>query len=114
MRDCIFCKIVNKQIPADIVYEDDVVLAFNDIHPVAPVHILLVPKAHIASLNDIEESNIKIIGNIHLAIKRIAKLAGVSDTGYKVISNCGKDAGQTVFHLHYHIVGGKNFGDALI
>ena len=114
MEDCIFCKIVNKQIPTNAVYEDDNVLAFNDIHPAAPVHVLIVPKKHIADLNAINENNADILKHIHLAAGKIAQKLGIADKGYRLINNCGADAGQTVLHLHYHLLGGKSLGPRII
>ena len=112
--DCIFCKIINKEIHTDIVYENDFVIAFNDIHPVAPVHVLIMPKQHIANANEITLENSSVLNNIFLAIKEIAKITGVEDTGYRVITNCGSDAGQIVHHLHFHILGGKSLGPKLM
>ena len=91
MEDCLFCKIINKEIPSTIVYEDDEVLAFKDINPIAPVHILVIPKKH-------------------LIINKIAKEQGIADTGYRIINNCKEDAGQEVKHLHFHLIGGKKLG----
>ncbi|MTI70479.1 MAG: histidine triad nucleotide-binding protein [Firmicutes bacterium] len=108
MSDCIFCKIVDKEIPADIVYEDDLVVAFNDIEPQAPTHILVIPKEHIKSLNEIHEDHKQLIGHIHLVIKKLAKESNIADKGYRIVSNCGKEGGQTVDHIHYHILGGRN------
>lgn len=103
--DCIFCKIVNKEIPSSIVYENDKVLAFNDINPVAPVHVLLVPKVHIENAGEIDESNVDVVSAIQLAANHVAKEKGL--TSYRLLTNNGKEAGQTVFHLHYHLIGGK-------
>lgn len=114
MKNCIFCKIINKEIPSTIVYEDDIVIGFKDINPVAPVHILIVPKTHIANVNEINEENAEIITGIHLAAQKIAKQMDVYDKGYRLINNCGADAGQTVFHLHYHLIGGKNLGPKIL
>lgn len=107
MSDCLFCKIIEKQIPSDLVYEDDKLLAFRDINPMAPVHILLIPKKHISSLNDLNEENIDIIKDIVLLSKKLAKSEGISETGYRIINNIGEDGGQTVKHLHFHLIGGK-------
>ncbi len=114
MQDCIFCKIINRQIPSAIVYEDDKVLAFKDINPVAPVHVLIVPKQHIASMREINSENAGILADIHLAANKVAESMGIADEGYRLINNCGKAAGQTVFHLHYHLIGGTNLGERLI
>ena len=110
MQDCIFCKIVNKEIPSTIVYEDEDVLAFNDINPVTPVHILVIPKKHIESLAEIKEEDEELIGEIHTTIKKIANQVGILDKGFRVIVNCGEDGGQEVKHLHFHILGGKKLG----
>jgi histidine triad (HIT) family protein len=107
MQDCIFCKIVNKEIPGQIVYEDDLVLAFNDINPLAPVHILIIPKKHLPNLLDMEEGDKELIGHIHFVAQKLAKEKGLSETGFRLVSNHGVDAGQVVFHIHFHLVGGK-------
>ena len=107
MQDCLFCKIINKEIPSTCVYEDELVYAFKDISPQAPVHLLVIPKEHIDSVNGINSNNSHIIAHIFEVIPKIAEDAGVSQQGYRVVSNCGKGAGQTVFHLHFHILGGK-------
>lgn len=114
MEDCLFCKIIKGDIPSTKVYEDEFVYAFKDINPEAPVHILVVPKKHIKSINEIEEIDENLIGKIFLAIKKIAKEQGVAEQGYRVISNCGKDAGQTVMHLHFHILGGRKLGEKIL
>lgn len=104
--DCIFCKIAQNEIPSTKIHEDDLILAFNDMHPQAPVHILVIPKQHIASINDINTENSGIIARIFECIPHIAHLCGL-ENGYRLISNCGSDACQSVGHLHYHILGGK-------
>ena len=104
--DCIFCKIIAGEIPSTKVYEDDTMLAFRDINPEAPVHVLVIPKAHIESMDKITEENSAVVAKIFEKIPHIAAEAGV-ENGYRVISNCGPDAGQTVFHLHFHILGGQ-------
>ena len=114
MNDCIFCKIIKKEIPGSIVYENDYVCAFKDLHPVAPIHILVVPKKHIVSLEDVNEENLEYVAKIQLAFKEIAKITGVSQNGYRVICNCGKDGGQEVKHLHYHFLAGKKLGAKII
>lgn len=114
MGECIFCKIIDKEIPSTIVYENDKVLAFKDIHPVAPVHILIVPKMHVSDLNSLDENNLGIIIDVHEAAKKIAEQLGIAKKGYRLIANCGVDAGQTVFHIHYHLIGGKRLGDKII
>ena len=110
MEDCLFCKIVKGEIPSTKVYEDEEILAFNDINPVAPVHILVIPKKHIVSLNEIEPEDQMLIGKIFTVIKKIAKEQGFAENGYRVIANCGEDGGQEVKHLHFHILGGKKLG----
>lgn len=103
--NCLFCKIIKKEIQSEIIFENNDVIAFNDINPVAPVHVLIVPKIHLVNVNDIDESNKDVVGEIHLAAKKIGVLKGIDN--YRLITNCGKEAGQTVFHLHYHFIGGK-------
>ena len=103
---CIFCKIVRKEIPAQIVYEDETVMAFKDIEPVAPVHILIIPKLHIPSVNHLEMKNKTLMGELILVAQRIAKEQNVDKSGYRLVFNIGKDAGQTVDHLHLHLIGG--------
>ncbi|NPA39708.1 MAG: histidine triad nucleotide-binding protein [Thermodesulfobacteria bacterium] len=107
---CIFCKIVNKEIPADVVYEDDKVIAFNDINPQAPYHILVIPKKHISTLLELTEEDKELIGHIYMVINKIAKEKGFADRGYRVVVNCKEEAGQTVFHIHFHILAGREMG----
>lgn len=114
MEDCIFCKIINREIPSDIVYEDDEVIAFKDIRPVTPVHILVIPKKHISMLTDLTEEDEALIGKIYTTINKIAKQEGFEKQGYRVIANCGKDSGQEVMHIHFHILGGKVLGDKIV
>ena len=104
--DCLFCKITNGDIPSTKVYEDDQILAFRDIAPQAPTHILVIPKAHIPSVDGITEENSAVVSHIFSVIPKIAAAENLTG-GYRVVSNCGPDAGQTVFHLHFHILGGK-------
>jgi len=111
--DCIFCKIVAGEIPSQKVYEDEAVFAFRDIAPQAPQHILVIPKAHVASAFDVTAENADLVAACFAAIPRIAKEQGL-DSGFRVISNCGEDGGQTVFHLHFHILGGKSLGANLL
>ncbi len=110
MENCLFCKIINKEIPSTVVYEDNEILAFRDIHPVAPVHVLVIPKKHISSLNELEEQDEPLVGKIYTAINKIAKQEGISEKGFRVIVNCGEDGGQEVKHLHFHLLGGKKLG----
>ena len=107
MSDCLFCKIIGREISGDIVYENEHVLAFTDINPVAPVHILIIPKEHISTLNDLEENHTQTMGELFLAAKAIASKEGLSDSGYRTVFNCNKDAQQTVFHIHLHLIGGR-------
>ena len=102
--DCLFCKIINKEIPSDIVYEDDDVLAFNDIDPKAPVHVLVIPKKHIASLNELTEADSALLMKIMLVIQKIAQDKNIAESGYRVVNNCGEQGGQTVGHLHFHLL----------
>lgn len=106
MENCIFCKIIAGDIPSTKVYEDELVYAFRDINPQAPTHILVIPKAHIGSVNEITAENSGVVSHIFQVIPQIAAAEGLTG-GYRVVSNCGADAGQTVFHLHFHILGGK-------
>ena len=105
--DCLFCKIINGEIPSEKVYEDEYVYAFNDISPTAPVHVLIVPKKHISTINDIEDNDAELIGHIYLAAKKIAQEKGIAEDGYRVVTNCNQMAGQTVFHIHFHLLGGR-------
>ena len=107
MTDCLFCKIIDGEIPGDIVYENDNVLAFKDINPIAPVHILVIPKEHIATINDLEEKHTQTMGELFLAAKKIASEKGFSESGYRTVVNCNKDAQQTVFHIHLHLIAGR-------
>jgi len=104
---CIFCKIINQEKPADIIYQDEEVLAFKDIDPKAPVHILIIPKKHIPAINHIESHDKELVGKLFLAAKKIAKDQAVAETGYRLLFNVGRDAGQTVDHLHLHLIAGK-------
>ena len=106
MSNCLFCKIIAGEIPSTKVYEDDLVLAFRDIAPQAPTHILVIPKAHIPSVDAVTEENSAVVAHIFTVIPKIAAAEGLTK-GYRVVSNCGEDAGQTVHHLHFHILGGK-------
>ena len=104
--DCIFCKIANKEISSEIVYEDNEVIAFKDIKPVAPVHLLIITKKHIPSVDHLEAEDKELIGSLFLAARKIAREQGVAETGYRLVFNVGPDAGQTVDHLHLHLIGG--------
>lgn len=104
MADCIFCMIANKDIPSKVVYEDDKILAFYDLEPQAPVHVLMIPKKHISSLDDLQEGDAELIGHLMLKVKDLAKELGL-ENGYRLVNNCGEDGMQTVQHLHFHLLG---------
>lgn len=107
--DCLFCKIINGEIPSNKVYEDDTVFAFRDIEPQAPTHILIIPKQHIKSAAEIDESNSAVVAHIFEVAAKIAKQEGLDD-GFRIVNNCGDLAGQSVKHLHFHLMGGREFG----
>ena len=109
MDNCIFCKIVNGEIPSKKVYEDESVAAFYDIEPQAPVHVLIIPKAHFASTLELSDDTAQVVGNMVLAANKIAKELGVDESGFRLVMNTGRDAGQTVPHLHMHLMGGRSF-----
>ena len=108
MENCLFCKIINGEIPSTKVYEDEFVYAFNDIEPQAPVHILIIPKEHISAANELTDENASIVGHIFAVAAKIAKDEGIADGGYRIVNNCGDDGGQTVKHLHFHMLGGRS------
>lgn len=108
MQECVFCKIVNKEIPAEIVYEDDNILAFRDIEPAAPVHLLFIPKKHIPTFFDLQPEDDVLMGQVQRAAAVVAKDLGLSQKGFRLVTNCMKDAGQLVFHLHYHFLAGRS------
>lgn len=112
--DCIFCKIINGEIPSKTVYEDDMIKAFCDIEPLAPVHIIIIPKLHIKSANEIGAEEAKYVAHIFETIPQIAKEQGIAADGYRIINNCGKNGGQTVEHLHFHLIGGRELGAKLV
>ncbi len=107
MEDCIFCKIINKEIPAKIIYEDEYIVAFEDINPQAPVHVLIIPKDHFYSLNDIPSDKQELLGHIVLKARKLAEKKGIKDKGYRLVLNTGKNSGQEVFHIHFHLLGGR-------
>jgi len=109
MSDCLFCKIAAGEIPAKLVHQDDDVIAFHDISPQAPVHLLVVPRRHLASLDEAAGEDGELLGRILLTIRRLARELGV-ETGYRVVNNCGASAGQSVFHIHFHLLGGRPMG----
>ena len=106
----IFTKIINREIPSDIVFENDKVIAFKDINPQAPIRILVVPKKEIATINDIKPEDKELIGEVYLAIGKIAQELGIAEEGYRVIANCNEYGGQEVFHIHFHLLGGEKLG----
>jgi histidine triad (HIT) family protein len=110
MSDCIFCKIAAGEIPATLAYEDDEIMAFEDISPKAPVHILLIPRKHFATLNDSGPEQESLLGRILLRAADLAKENGIAEGGYRVLTNCNPDGGQEVFHLHFHLLGGRRMG----
>ncbi len=107
MTDCLFCKMASGEFKPDIVFENDDVLAFSDINPQAPTHVLIIPKQHITSINHIEANDEALVGKLYTAAKLIATQEGFAQSGYRVVMNCGEDAGQTVFHIHLHLLGGR-------
>ena len=107
MTDCLFCKMVNGDIPPDKVYEDDEVLAFNDINPQAPVHVLIIPKKHIATLNDADDSDTRVLGKLSQVASKLAKDGGYADDGYRIVMNCNTAGGQAVYHIHLHLLAGR-------
>ncbi|MDD6735673.1 MAG: histidine triad nucleotide-binding protein [Clostridiales bacterium] len=109
MENCLFCKIIRGEVPSTKVYEDEMVYAFNDINPQAPHHVIIIPKVHIESANDITPENSKYVAHIFEVIPKIAKNLGFAENGYRVVNNCGKDGCQTVPHLHFHLTGGRQF-----
>lgn len=108
-EDCLFCKIAGKEIPASLVHEDALCVAFEDIHPVAPVHTLIIPREHIATMDDIGPGHTELIGHLFQVARNIAREKRLSETGYRLVFNCREDAGQLVFHLHLHLLGGRKF-----
>ncbi len=107
MTDCLFCKMISGEIKADVVLDDDKVLAFRDINPQAPVHILVIPKEHIATINDLDEAHSDMVGQLYLVAKQIAAQEGIHEAGYRTVMNCNADAGQSVYHIHLHLLGGR-------
>jgi len=108
MTDCLFCKIRDGDIPAEVVYENDDILAFRDVNPQAPTHVLIVPRKHISTINDLEDEDSGVMGQMVLAAQDIAGYEGIAEEGYRLVVNCNAKAGQTVFHIHMHLLGGRN------
>lgn len=113
MEDCIFCKIVNGDIPCSKVYENDRVLAFDDIHPAAPVHVIIIPKQHVATLLDVKSGQKDISEALFLAAGEVARIKGVDEKGFRFVVNCNRDGGQVIFHLHAHVLGGRKLSDGM-
>ena len=109
-ENCLFCRIVSGEIPADIVFESDTAVAFRDINPQAPTHVLIIPRRHIATINDIASHDEAVIGSLYSAARQIAASEGFADEGYRAVMNCNEAAGQTVFHVHLHLIGGRALG----
>jgi histidine triad (HIT) family protein len=107
MTDCLFCKFVSGEIKPKVVFEDETVLAFRDIAPQAPCHVLVIPKRHISTLNDLREGDAELVGRLYLVAKQVAKRDGIAESGYRTVMNCNVDAGQSVFHIHLHVLGGR-------
>jgi histidine triad (HIT) family protein len=110
MSDCLFCKMVSGEIKPDVVFEDDAVLAFRDLNPQAPTHVLVVPKQHIATTNDLDETTADVVGKMYLAAKQVADDEGIAGPGYRTVINCNPGAGQSVYHIHLHLLGGRPMG----
>lgn len=110
MSDCLFCKMVAGEIQPDVVFEDDEVLAFRDLNPQAPLHVLVIPRVHIATTNELTPDNADVVGKMYLAAKQIAADAGVAEPGYRMVMNCNAGAGQSVYHIHLHVLGGRPLG----
>ena len=107
MSDCLFCKMIAGEIKPDTAYEDDEVLAFRDISPQAPTHVLVIPKRHISTINDMDEADAELVGKLFLAAKQVAQIDGITESGYRTVMNCNAGAGQSVFHIHLHVLGGR-------
>lgn len=106
-QDCLFCRIVGGEIPAEVVHESETTMAFRDITPQAPTHVLIIPRRHISTINDLTADDKELVGSLYLAAKEIAEQEGLADDGYRVVMNCGEEAGQSVFHIHLHLLGGR-------
>lgn len=113
MEDCIFCRIANGTIPSKKVYEDSDVVAFDDIHPMAPVHVIIIPKKHIPTMMDVTKADMNSLISMVSAVQEVARIKGISDRGFRVVINCNKEGGQVIFHLHMHVLGGLKLKDGL-
>ena len=109
-NNCLFCKILDGEIPAELIYESETAVAFRDINPQAPTHALVIPRKHISTINDIEQDDQAIIGSLYTAAREIATTDGIADDGYRAVMNCNEGAGQSVFHIHLHVLGGRRMG----
>jgi len=107
VSNCIFCKILKKELPCKMVYEDDLCIAFDDINPQAPVHVLIVPREHIPTMNDLKENHKELIGHLCMVVNRISEIKKIKDPGFRVVINCNQAGGQMVYHLHIHVMGGR-------
>lgn len=107
MNECLFCRMVKGEIKPDVVYEDDEVLAFRDLNPQAPMHVLVIPKLHLATLNDLDDSHAALMGKLFLAAKKVAEQEGLAERGYRTVANCNAEAGQSVYHIHLHVLAGR-------
>lgn len=107
MSDCLFCKIITGEIPTEIIYQDNEIIAFNDIEPQAPTHILVIPKQHISTINDIKSEEAALIGKLYLTVQQLAKEHNINEPGYRTVMNCNSDGGQAVYHIHLHLLGGR-------
>jgi histidine triad (HIT) family protein len=114
MNDCVFCKIVKKEIPVTPLYENEQVLAFADLHPMAPIHLLVIPKAHYSTLNDVPDGELKVIEEMYRAARQLAGQKGIQERGYRLAMNVNPEGGQSVFHVHLHLLGGRPMGPSLI
>jgi len=114
VEDCTFCKIIKGEIPSEKVYEDDEVIAFYDIHPAAPVHVLVIPKKHISHLTELKQEDEALIGKIYTVINKVAQKENIDEKGFRVIVNCGEDGGQIVNHIHFHLLGGTHLGPKIV
>ncbi len=114
MEDCVFCKIIKGEIPSEKVYEDEDILAFKDINPAAPIHVLIIPKKHIATLMEVTQEDSKLMAKILRAVQEVAKIMGIEEKGFRLIANCGPDSGQEVMHIHFHLLAGKVMGPKIV
>ncbi len=110
MSDCLFCKMASGEIEPDIVYQDDDVVAFRDVNPQAPTHVLVIPRRHISTINDLQPADAELVGKLFLAAQKVAEQDGIAGPGYRTVMNCNAEAGQTVFHVHLHVLGGRAMG----